>query len=45
MQLGDVGATHADISALQAAIGYAPNVTVEEGIPMFIEWFRKFYKL
>ncbi len=45
MQPGDVGATHADISALQAAIGYAPKVTVEEGIPMFIKWFRKFYKL
>jgi UDP-glucuronate 4-epimerase len=45
MQPGDVIATHADISALKAAIGYAPRVTVEEGIPQFVDWFRNYYSL
>jgi UDP-glucuronate 4-epimerase len=45
MQAGDVVATHADVSALKAAIGYAPKVTVEEGIPQFVEWFRAYYRL
>jgi UDP-glucuronate 4-epimerase len=45
MQPGDVIATHADVSALKAAIGYAPRVTVEEGIPQFVEWFRHYYSL
>ena len=38
-------ATHADVSVLKAAIGYAPRVTVEEGIPQFVEWFRHYYSL
>ena len=45
MQPGDVIATHADVSALKAAIGYAPRVRVEEGVPQFVEWFRHYYKL
>ena len=45
MQPGDVIATHADVSALKAAIGYAPRVTVEEGIPHFVDWFRNYYSL
>lgn len=45
MQAGDVEATHADVSALNRAIGYAPKVTVEEGIPKFVEWFRDYYRL
>ena len=45
MQPGDVIATHADVSALKAAIGYAPRVTVEEGIPQFVDWFRNYYSL
>jgi Nucleoside-diphosphate-sugar epimerases len=45
MQAGDVVATHADVSALKAAIGYAPQVTVEEGIPQFVDWFRTYYQI
>lgn len=45
MQAGDVEATHADISALQRAIGYSPRVTVEEGIPQFVAWYRSYYQL
>jgi UDP-glucuronate 4-epimerase len=43
MQPGDVPATMADVSALQADIGYRPGTTVEEGIPRFVEWYRRYY--
>ena len=45
MQPGDVPATMADVSALQADIGYRPRTTVEEGIPRFVEWYRGYYKV
>jgi UDP-glucuronate 4-epimerase len=40
MQPGDVTATYADISRLDALIGYAPKVTLEEGLPRFVAWYR-----
>jgi UDP-glucuronate 4-epimerase len=43
MQPGDVPATMADVSALEADIGYRPATTVEEGIPRFVEWYRSYY--
>ncbi|HEX4184205.1 MAG TPA: NAD-dependent epimerase/dehydratase family protein [Caulobacteraceae bacterium] len=43
MQPGDVTATFADVSKLQALTGYAPRVTLEEGLPRFVEWYRGFY--
>jgi UDP-glucuronate 4-epimerase len=41
LQPGDVPLTHADISKAQARLGYQPQVKVEKGIPLFIDWFRK----
>ena len=43
MQLGDVPATFADVSRLQALCGYAPKVMLEQGIPRFVEWYRDYY--
>ncbi len=43
MQQGDVTATFADISRLKALCGYAPKVTLEEGLPRFVRWYRDFY--
>ena len=40
MQPGDVTATYADISRLHALTGYQPKVTLEEGLPRFVEWYR-----
>ena len=40
-QPGDVPITFADISKAQAVLGYHPRVKIEEGIPRFIDWFRK----
>ena len=43
MQPGDVTATYADVSKLRALTGYAPKVTLEEGLPRFVAWYRGFY--
>jgi UDP-glucuronate 4-epimerase len=37
-QTGDVRRTWADISAAQAALGYAPKVSIEAGIERFVAW-------
>ncbi len=44
MQLGDVPATFADVSRLQALCGYQPKVMLEQGIPRFVEWYREYYR-
>ncbi len=41
LQPGDVPITFADISKSQRILGYQPRVKIEEGIPRFVEWFRK----
>ncbi len=43
MQPGDVTATYADISRLNALTGYRPQVTLEEGLARFAGWYRSFY--
>ena len=40
-QPGDVPITFADISKAQKKLGYHPRVKIEEGIPLFVEWFRE----
>jgi UDP-glucuronate 4-epimerase len=41
LQPGDVPVTFADISKARARLGYNPRVKVEQGIPLFVEWFKK----
>jgi len=41
IQPGDVPITYADISKARKHLGYNPRVKIEEGIPLFVEWFRK----
>ena len=40
-QPGDVPRTYADISKARALLGYQPKVKIEEGIPKFVDWFRR----
>jgi UDP-glucuronate 4-epimerase len=40
-QPGDVPVTFADISKARARLGYNPQVKIEAGIRLFIDWFRK----
>ena len=43
MQPGDVEETAADISKLNKVTGFVPSTSIEEGIPKFISWYRKFH--
>ncbi len=44
-QLGDMFETCADLTRIQAAIGFAPKVPLEDGLKNFVEWFRGYYRL
>ncbi|MEI6861365.1 MAG: NAD-dependent epimerase/dehydratase family protein [Verrucomicrobiota bacterium] len=41
---GDMVETCADLTRVHAAIGYAPRVTLEDGLRGFAEWFRGYYR-
>jgi UDP-glucuronate 4-epimerase len=45
MQAGDVQATEADTSALQAVTGFKPATPVEEGVRRFVAWYREYHRL
>lgn len=38
---GDVDTTYADISKAREVLGYDPKTKIQEGIPKFVEWFKK----
>jgi UDP-glucuronate 4-epimerase len=40
-QPGDVPVTYANIGKARSLLGYSPGIKVEQGIPLFIEWFRE----
>ena len=44
LQDGDVVATCADCSALDAWIGFKPATPVSEGVRAFVEWYRSYYE-
>jgi len=43
MQPGDVEQTWADTTPLQRDFGYKPKISVEEGVPRFIEWYLDYF--
>jgi UDP-glucuronate 4-epimerase len=43
MQPGDVLATSADTSELDAWVGFKPNTPVLEGVERFVDWYRVHY--
>lgn len=45
MQPGDVHETYADISETTAAIGYQPHITIQQGLPQFVAWYKDYYKI
>lgn len=45
MQPGDVPATAADTTALEAWTGFKPNTSVREGVARFVAWYRRFYNV
>src|SRR5262245_42204824 len=45
MQPGDVRETFADIEAARSDLGFEPHTTIDEGVPRFVDWFRKYHAL
>jgi len=45
LQAGDVRETIADVSRLEAAVGFRPDTPVEAGIACFVDWYRSYYKV
>lgn len=45
MQPGDVPATNADTSELDAWVGFKPATPVEVGVSRFYDWYRKHYQV
>lgn len=43
MQPGDVPATLADTTALEAGVGFKPDTQVEAGIKAFVDWYLDYY--
>ncbi len=43
-QPGDMFETCADLTRVQAAIGFMPKVSLEEGLKQFVAWFRAYYR-
>jgi UDP-glucuronate 4-epimerase len=45
MQPGDVRDTFADIGAIQQDLGFEPSISIAEGIPRFVNWYRDYHGL
>lgn len=43
LQPGDVPDTFADVSTLEAAVGYKPRTTITDGVRQFVDWYRSFF--
>lgn len=41
LQPGDVPVTYADIRKARERLGYQPRIPIDQGIPLFVEWFRQ----
>lgn len=44
VQPGDVPLTYADISKSRERLGYNPKIKIDQGIPLFVEWFNRTQK-
>ncbi len=43
MQPGDVKETYADIEPARRDLGFEPRVSIDEGIPRFVSWYREYH--
>jgi UDP-glucuronate 4-epimerase len=39
---GDVNETYADVTRAARDFGFKPSTTLQEGIPLFVEWYREY---
>jgi UDP-glucuronate 4-epimerase len=40
-QPGDVPITYANIEKARSKLGYNPHIKIEQGIPLFVQWFKE----
>ena len=43
MQVGDVRETFADLSAIERDHGFEPKISIDEGVPRFVAWYRDYH--
>jgi len=43
MQIGDVENTESNVDILFDLINYKPKISIDEGIPKFINWYKSYY--
>jgi len=43
IQLGDVRNTYAEMGGFKKHFGYVPNTSFEDGVSMFLDWYRSYY--
>jgi UDP-glucuronate 4-epimerase len=43
MQAGDVRITMADVTQARKKLGYKPKVEIDEGISLFVDWYKDYY--
>jgi UDP-glucuronate 4-epimerase len=43
MQPGDVKETFADIGPIRRLCGFEPQVTIDQGLPRFVAWFKSYH--
>lgn len=45
MHPGDVEVTCADMKPLEERFGFRPNTKLEDGLSVFVDWYREFYRM
>tara|TARA_Y100000816_G_scaffold84318_2_gene57887 strand:+ start:9994 stop:10953 length:960 start_codon:yes stop_codon:yes gene_type:complete len=45
MQLGDIKKTYANIDHAKKKLNYDPKVSIKEGIPKFLDWYKSYHNL
>ncbi len=43
MQPGDVKESFADINHAKDKLGFSPSISIEDGVPKFISWYKSYY--
>ncbi len=43
LQTGDVPETSADITETRRDFGFEPKITIDEGLPLLVAWYRDYY--
>jgi UDP-glucuronate 4-epimerase len=45
MQAGDVPATYACVDKLNEWVSFKPSTSVQDGVAIFVDWYRSYYKV